>query len=137
MNSSIKLIIKPINKPNLACLVSSKDGPKLGPKGAWAPSGPNFFLVIIFFIFVVRSLPKLQAPFLHNKPNQLHPNSNYPTKKLNKNNKNIHNDDFILAKKKLFYHQRIRKSCIIGKVKTKFFATTINQYKNQLTVASL
>ena len=27
-------------------------------------------------------------------------------KKLNKNNKNIHNVDCILAKKKLFYHQK-------------------------------
>ena len=40
-------------------------------------------------------------------------------------------------KKRLFYHQRIKKSCVIGevKVKVKIFATTINQYKYQLTVA--
>ena len=40
-------------------------------------------------------------------------------------------------KKKLFYRQRIKKSCVIGevKVKVKIFVTTVNQYKYQLTVA--
>ena len=33
---------------------------------------------------------------------KLSPYSNYPTKKLNKNNKNIHNGDCILAKKNYF-----------------------------------
>ena len=59
--------------------------------------------------------------------------------KLNKNNKNIHNSDCILAKKNkknLFYHQRTKKSGVIGEIKTKFFATTINWYKYQFTVAS-
>ena len=67
--------------------------------GARTPPGPKkfLFLVIIFFIFFVRPLPKLQAPFLHNKLNQPHPNSNYSTKKLNKNNKNIDNGNCILA----------------------------------------
>ena len=41
-----------------------------------------------------------QVPFLHNKPNQFHSNSNYLTKKFNKNNKNINNGDCILAPKK-------------------------------------
>ena len=49
-------------------------------------------------------------------------NSNYQTQKLNKNNKNIHNSDCILAKN-LIYHQRTKKSCVIGEVKAKFFAT--------------
>ena len=39
-------------------------------------------------------------------------------------------------KKKLFYHKRIKNSCVIGETKTKFFATTINWYKYQLTAAS-
>ena len=43
---------------------------------------------------------------------------------------------FQQKKKKLFYHQRTKKSCVIGEVKAKFFATTINWYKYQLTVAS-
>ena len=49
-------------------------------------------------------------------------NSNYPTQKLNKNNKNIHNNDCILAKN-LIYHQRTKNSCVIRGAKTKFFAT--------------
>ena len=32
--------------------------------------------------------------------NHICPNNNYPTQKLNKNNKNIHNGDCILVKKK-------------------------------------
>ena len=64
------------------------------------------------------------------------PNRNYLTQKLNKNNKNIHNGNCILVKKNLFYHQRIKKSCIIGEVKTKFFAITVNWYKYQLNVVS-
>ena len=39
-------------------------------------------------------------------------------------------------KKKLFYYQRTKKISIIEETKTKFFATTINWYKYQLTVAS-
>ena len=39
-------------------------------------------------------------------------------------------------KEKPFYYQRTKKSCVIGKVKTKFFATIVNWYKYQLTVAS-
>ena len=41
----------------------------------------------------------------------------------------------ILAKKKkLFYHQRTNKTCVIGEAKAKFFATIVNWYKYQLTV---
>ena len=36
---------------------SIRDGPRWGSKGAQSP-GSNFFLVIIFFIFVVTPLPK-------------------------------------------------------------------------------
>ena len=32
----------------------------------------------------------------------------------------------VFKKKKLFYHQRIKKSCVIGEAKAKFFATTVN-----------
>ena len=76
--------------------------------------------------------------FLPNQFSQPNLSSNYLTQKLNKNNKNIHNDDCILAKKKkkLFYHQRTKKSYVIGEAKTKFFATTVNWYKYQLIVAS-
>ena len=87
--------------------------------GAQAPSGPIFFLVILCFIFVVG---------LSFSPNQFslpNPNSNYQTQKFNKNNKNIHNGDCILANNKLFYHQRTKKSCVIRKAKAKFFATIV------------
>ena len=70
--------------------------------------------------------------FILNKPNQPHPTSNYSTQKLNKNNKNIHNSDCILAtkkKKKLFYYQKTKKLYVIEEVKTKFFATKVNWYK--------
>ena len=39
-------------------------------------------------------------------------------------------------KKKLFFHQRTKKSYVIRKVKVKFFATTVNWYKYQLTITS-
>ena len=69
------------------------------------------------------------------KKKKSNPNNNYQTQKLNKNNKNIHNGDCVSAKK-LFYHQRTKKLCVIKKVKAKFFASTVNWYNYQLTVAS-
>ena len=43
---------------------------------------------------------------------------------------------FLVKRKKKKYHQRTKKSCVIGETKTKFFAIIINQYKYQLTVVS-
>ena len=43
---------------------------------------------------------------------------------------------FQQKKKKLFYNQRTNKTCVIGETKAKFFATIVNWYKYQLTVAS-
>ena len=108
--------------------------------GAWAPLGPIFiylfiFIVIIFLIFVVRLPSKILDFFFHNKLNWPYPNSNYPTKKLNQKKKNIHNGNYILAKK-TFYHQRTKKLCVIREDKAKFFETAVNWYKYQLTVAS-
>ena len=40
------------------------------------------------------------------------------------------------SKKKVFYHQKIKKLCVIGETKAKFFTITVNLYKYQLTVAS-
>ena len=54
------------------------------------------------------------------------PTSKYSTKKLNKNNKNIHNGDCILAKKKKkknYFTTKEPKNCVIEEVKAKFFAT--------------
>ena len=40
-------------------------------------------------------------------------------------------------KKKLFYHQKTKKLCVIREAKAKFFfATIINWHKYQLTIAS-
>ena len=58
------------------------------------------YIVFIYFISIDRPLSKTLGPLLLNKPNWPHPNSNYPTQKFNKNNKNIHNGNCILAKKK-------------------------------------
>ena len=39
-------------------------------------------------------------------------------------------------KKKLFYHQRTKKPCVIEEIKTKFFMAIENWYKYQLIIAS-
>ena len=62
------------------------------------------------------------------------PTNNYLTQKLNKNNKNIHNGDCILAKKNYFTTKKPR---VIGEVKTNFFATTVNWYKYFIKIISL
>ena len=74
--------------------------PSGGPRGPGPPLGLNYF----FFIFYSYNTCHFSswAPLLPNKPLS-HPNSNYPTQKLNKNNKNIHNGDCILAKKKKIF----------------------------------
>ena len=63
-----------------------------------------------------------QVSFLHNKPNQSHSNSNYLAKKLNKNNKNIHNGDCILAQKKKNYFttKKPKNNVLLEKLKLKF-----------------
>ena len=43
---------------------------------------------------------------------------------------------FQQKKKKLFYYQRTKKSYVIGEAKAKFFTTTVNWCKYQLTVAN-
>ena len=42
---------------------------------------------------------------------------------------------FQQKKKKKIYHQRTKKSCVIGEAKAKCFAAIVNGYKYQLTVA--
>ena len=96
--------------------------------GARAPWVQFFFLVIIFFIFVVRLSQNLRFLFFTiNLTSFIQITTIYLIKKFNKNNKNIHNSDCILTKKKkLFHHQRTRKSSVIGEIKANFFATTVN-----------
>ena len=67
------------------------------------PLGPFFFFQLLYISFLQLGPPsKTLGSLSLNKPNQPQLNSNYPTQKLNKNNKNIHNDDYILAKKNYF-----------------------------------
>ena len=82
------------------------------------PGGGPIFLVILYFIFVIESI-------FPNQFSQLNSNSNYSTKKLNKNNKNINNGNCILAKN-YFTTKKQKKSYVIGEAKTKFFTITVN-----------
>ena len=101
----------------------------LGPLG---PNKKNCSTCYIFHFCSQALSSKTLSLLLSNQPSQPSPTSNYPTQKLNKNNKRIHNSNCILAKI-LF---TTKKPCSIGEVKTKCFATTINWYKYQLTVVS-
>ena len=124
--------------------LTTKGGPRWGPKGARAPPGPIFIFIFIFiysyYIFYFCNWTPFKTSFPFSSISLASLIQIVTNQKLNKNNKNIHNSDCILAKKKyiyiLFYHQRTKKSCVIGEIKTKFFATTINWYKYQFTVAS-
>ena len=93
----------------------------MGAQGDLPPRGPNFFfffIVIIYFIFVVRSHSKTLGP-----PSKTYFNSNYPIQKLNKNNKNIHNGDCILAKKKkknYFATKKPKNHVLLEKLKLNF-----------------
>ena len=92
------------------------------------PPSSNFlflFLVIIYFIFVVGPPSKALDLHIFNKANQPHPNSNYLTQKLNKNNKNIHNSDCVLAtnkkkKKKYFTTKEPKNHVLLEKLKLNF-----------------
>ena len=42
----------------------------------------------------------------------------------------------VFQQKNYFTTKEQKKSCVIGETKTKFFATTVNQYKYQLTLAN-
>ena len=66
---------------------------QVGPE----PHGSTFFIYYIFHFCSWTSIQKPQAFFLINQSNQSNPNNNYLTQKLNKNNKNIHNGNCILA----------------------------------------
>ena len=104
--------------------------------GAWAPPGSFFFFFQLLYISFLQLGPpsKTLGSLSLNKPNQPQLNSNYPTQKLNKNNKNIHNDDYILAKKKTILPPKNKKIMCIGESKAKFFPITVNKYKYQLTI---
>ena len=112
------------------------DRPRWGPRG---PGHPQvFFFFFSYYIFNFCSRVPLPKPYALFSSISLVSLTQIAIIQL-KNNKNIHNGDCILAtkkKKKLFYYERTKKSCVIGEVKSKLFATTVNWYKYQLTVAS-
>ena len=93
-----------------------------GFKGARALLGSNFFFLVItlYFIFIVGSSSKNLGLFLLNKFRQSHPNRNYLTQKLNKNNKNIHNDDCIFAGKNYFTIKEPKNHVLLKKLKLNF-----------------
>ena len=120
-NQSIPILLPfPCGKSNMPARLVCRDGPSGGPR----PGSLFFFFFLSYSIFYFCSW----ASLLPNQSSYPNSNSNYLTQKLNKNNKNIYNGDCILAKKQ-FYHQRTKKSCVIGEVKAKFFATIVNWYK--------
>ena len=94
------------------------------------------YIVIIYFFYVIGTFKNLRRSFSFFSLISLTSLTQLATIQ-SKNNKNIHNSDCILAKKKkkLFYYQRTKKLCVIGEVKTKFFAIKVNWYKYHLTVA--
>ena len=95
------------NKVKMAWL-----GPRTDPGRARAP-GPIFLFYLLYFSFF------FSCASLSYQSSQPNPISNYSTKKINKNNKSIHNGDFILAKK-LFYHQRTKNHVLLEKLKLNF-----------------
>ena len=102
------------------CLIGRSQGWTQGPGPAVCSNIYIYIIVIICLIFIVRPLSKPQILLLLNKPSQPHLDSNYPTKKLNKNNKNIHNGDCILAKKNYFTTKEPKKHALSEKLKLNF-----------------
>ena len=103
-----------------------------------SPLGPIFFFLSYYIFYFVVGLPykTLKLSFSSISLVNVIKIATIQPKNLTKT-KNIHNGDCILAKKKkLFYHQRTKKSYVIGEAKAKFFVTTVNWYKYQLTVTS-
>ena len=101
----------------------------------WGPGPPRsnfFFLVILYFIFVVGS------PF---SPINIAILTQIATIKPKNLTKTIKIFTMVIVIKNIYvyiyiYHQRTKKSCVIGEVKVKFFAIIVNWYKYQLAVAS-
>ena len=101
------------------------------------PPRSNCFLVIIYFNFF------RWAPFQNPKPSfSLVSLTSFieiaaiQLKNLIKIIKTFIKVIVFQQKIKPFYHQRTKKSCVIGRAKSKFFVITINWYKYLLTIAS-
>ena len=106
-------------------LPSTRTEPSESPSPPWVQI--FFFLSYYIFYFVV-GLPykTLKLSFSSISLVNVIKIATIQPKNLTKT-KNIHNGDCILAKKKkLFYHQRTKKSYVIGEAKPKFFVTTVN-----------
>ena len=92
-----------------------------GFKGARALLGSIFFFsyYIVFYFYIWVFFQNLR-PLSSYKFRQFHPNSNYPTQKLNKNNKIIHNDDCIFAGKNYFTTKEPKNHVLLKKLKLNF-----------------
>ena len=107
----------------------------------WRPKRPGppksiFYIVIIYFIFIVGPhFQNLWPPFFPIILTSLTQIEIIQPKILTKIIKTF-TMVIVFQQKKIFYDQRTKKSCVIGEAKTKFFATTVNWYKYQLTVVS-
>ena len=96
-----------------------RDGPRWGPKGAWAPPWVQIFnfLVIIYFIFVI-GLPfqNLRPPFSLISLTSLTQIATIQPK----NSKNIHNNYCILAKKTILPPKNQKNHVLLEKLKLNF-----------------
>ena len=107
----------------------------------WRPKRPGppksiFYIVIIYFIFIVGPhFQNLWPPFFPIILTSLTQIEIIQPKILTKIIKTF-TMVIVFQQKKIFYDQKTKKSCVIGEAKTKFFATTVNWYKYQLTVVS-
>ena len=81
-----------------------------GPRPPWVQI---FFNYYIFYFCSWAPLPKSQTLLLFDKSNQPNSNSNYPTEKFNKNNKNIHNNGDCISAKKVILPPMIQKNYVL------------------------
>ena len=116
-----------------------RDWTQVGVKGPGP--GPNFFFFsFIYFIFVVGPFKTL-SPIFSISLASFTQITTIQSKNLTKTIKTFTMLIIFQPKKiyiyiYIFYHQRTKKSCVIGEVKDKCFTIIVNQYKDQLTLAS-
>ena len=98
----------------------------MDPGGALPFLGPIFFRYHIFYFCSWVSLSRPLGLFFLNKSSQPYFNNNYPIQKFNKNNKNIHNGDCILAKKKNLPLKNQKNHVLLEKLKVNFCKGFVN-----------
>ena len=98
-----------------------RNGPRWGVQGGPGSPWVHFFFsyYIVFYFYIWVFFQNLR-PLSSDKFRQFYPNSNYPTQKLNKNNKIIHNDDCIFAGKNYFTTKEQKNHILLKKLKLIF-----------------